>query len=159
MSLPKTLEIAKERLDEAEGLMNLHSDQVVNALTGETEYRGDYEEELIQQTVKASQQASNARTQFFNYEKQFEDVLNNKAIGQEVRAEYDIPANLEEYKRAYESAENIALRHERLKDQIKGLSKIMENNDMGNLWQQLKQEHPWYDEHQESQGFQSASDM
>lgn len=159
MSLPKTLEIAKERLDEAEGLMQLHSDQVVDALTGENRYRGDYEEELIQKTVKASQQASNARTQFFNYEDRFEDVLNDKAISQEVRTEYDIPANLAEYKRAYESAENLALRQERLKEQIKGLSKVMEKNDMGNLWGQLKQEHPWYEEHHQSQGFQSASNM
>lgn len=159
MSLPKTLQVAKERLDTAKGLMNLHSEQVVTALTSETGYRGDYEEELIRQTVKASQQATNARTQFFNYEKEFEDFLNNQKSGHEVREEYDIPVNLEEYKKAYESAENMALRHDRLKDQIKGLSKVMENNDMGNPWEQLKQEHPWYEEPEESQGFQPATNM
>lgn len=41
MSLPKTLKLAKDRLDEAEAHLDLHTDQLVEALTSEErEYRG-----------------------------------------------------------------------------------------------------------------------
>lgn len=82
MSLPKTLRRAQEKLDEVEGLMQLHADEVVSALTSESRYHGAYSEEMIRTYVEADRASSNAEVQFFNYEEDFE-----KMLGKEKRPE------------------------------------------------------------------------
>lgn len=159
MSLPKTLDLAHERLDSAESTLQLHAEEVVECLTDDTEYRGLYEDEAISSAVKASTQAFNARQQFSRYEEDFEEAINSEKVAEEVGNEHDIAANTQQYKHAYESAAQVTLRYNRLHRQIKGLSEVMEQNDLGNLWEDIKEDHPWYMSPENSEGFNKASEL
>lgn len=159
MSLPKTLKHAQERLDEAEGLMKLHADEVVQALTSETEYRGNYSGKMIENYVKADQVANNAETQFFNYENDFESVLEGDKPDQELINDYDILPSLQQYQHAFRSASKVSQRSKRLERQFEALSRIMKQNGMGDLQDRMNQEHPWYQEPEDVSGFQTAAEI
>lgn len=76
MSLPKTLELAQDRLDEAEANLDLLADELVDSLTSEErEYRGLYEDKVVESAVKTGTQVHNARQQFNDYEDDFEGLL------------------------------------------------------------------------------------
>jgi len=144
MSLPKTLELAKKRLETAEDTLQLHAEEVRQTLAGERTYRGLYEDETATKAAKASLQAFNAKKQFSNYRREFEQAVNGDKVAEELMNQYDISANTDQYRKAYNSAEQVALRHERLHRQIKGLSQVMEQNDLGDLWGQIQEQQPWY---------------
>lgn len=159
MSLPKKLAHAQDRLDEAEGLMQLHAEEVVAALTSERSYRGNYTDELLQRYIEADRASSNAETIFFNYEEDFEDVLEGEERPGEIVEAYDIPPNLQQYRNAFRTASQVSQRRKALERQFNALSKIMQNNGMGDLSEQMREEHPWYQEPEEAPGFQTAAEI
>lgn len=158
MSLPKTLKHAQNKLDEAEGLMQLHTEEVVQALTDEVEYRGSYADKLIQSYVGANRASNNAETQFFNYEKGLEKMLKGENLPEEVAESYDIPPDLQQYQHAFTSASNISNRSERLERQFEALSTVMKQNGMEDILQRMTEQHPWYSE-PEASGIQSAAEI
>jgi tRNA(Ile2) C34 agmatinyltransferase TiaS len=159
MSLPKKLAYAQDRLDEAEGLMQLHAEEVVAALTSERSYRGNYTGSLLQRYVEADRAASNAETMFFNYETDFEQMLEKDKEPGEVVEDYDIPPNLQQYKAAFRTASQVSQRRQTLENQFKAFSRIMEQNGMGDLSEQMREQHPWYDQPEEALGFQTAAEI
>lgn len=159
MSLPKTLRLAQERLDSAEGSLKLHAEEIVESLTEDIEYRGLYEDKVVSSTVDASTQAFNARQQFSRYEQDFEEAINAEKVPEQIENEHDIAANTQQYQNAYESAAQVTLRYRRLQRQIKGLSKVMEQNGLGNIWDDIREDHPWYTSPEEEKGFIEASEL
>lgn len=159
MSLPKTLRHAEEKIYEAEGLFQLHSDELVEALTSGTEYKGLQEDNLVKNMVSAAQAASNAEAQFFNYETDLNQVLESGKDPGEFSLEHDMPPNLQEYQKAYKSTASLINRYDRLDRQFKALSKVMEQNGMGNLRERMVAEHPWYREPTEASNFENASNL
>lgn len=159
MSLPKTLRYTKDQLDETETLIDLHSEEIIKALTSEREYEGLYEDKLVEQMVSTSQQASNAETQFFNYESDLQDFLQGEKRRQEVREDHDISVERPQYQNAFRSASQISNRYDRLERQFRALSKVMEQNGMDNLREKMVREHPCYRQPAESSDFEKASKL
>ena len=145
MSLPKTLKLAQERLETAEESLQLHAEELRQTLTEERTYRGLYEDETASKAARATTQAFNARQQFSTYQRDFQEAINyDGKVPEEIMNEHDIPANTDQYRKAFNTAEQVALRHQRLHNQIKGLSQVMEQNGLGNLWKDIEEEFPWY---------------
>lgn len=159
MSLHKTLAYAQGRLDEAEGLMQLHAQEVVAALTSEKSYHGNYTTELLQRYVEADRAASNAETQFFNYENDFENVLDHDEDPEQIVEDYGMPPDLQQYKNAFRTASQISQRRNALERQFKALSAIMKQNGMDDLSDEMKEEHPWYEQSKEVVDFQTAAEI
>jgi len=159
LSLSKTLQVANERLDHAQGLLELHSDEIIAVAKENKEYRGLYEDELIDTAVSASQHSTNARTQFYNYEDDFKKFLQGEQTAEQIMEQHDVAPNLQQYIRAYESAVQVTKRRERLEQRIKALSHFMEAKEIGGLTDQLTEQHPWYQEPEDASGFKKASQI
>lgn len=159
MSLPKKLAHAHDRLDEAEGLMQLHAEEVIATLTSERSYRGNYTDELLKRYIEADRASNNAETMFFNYEEDFEDMLEGEERSGEIVDTYDIPPNLQQYKNAFRTASHVRQRRQVLERQFNALSEIMEQNGMEDLSEQMRSEHPWYQEPEKASGFQTAAEI
>lgn len=109
--------------------------------------------------VKAGTQVHNARNQFNDYEEDFKELLEGEQDPNDLVEDHDIEPNTGEYRHAYESAAQITLRYRTLDRQIKAISQIMEENGIRGLETQINEQHPWYEEPEDAEGFQKASNM
>jgi len=146
-------------LDEAEALLDLHTDELVEKLVGEENYSGLYEDRLVNQYLKTEQAARNAETQFLNYEKTVKDILNGETDPGLVAEEHGVEPGLDQYIHAYRSAARIAQRQEILEKQFRALSQVMSQNNLTDIREEMITQHDWYNEPENTEGFQTAAEL
>ncbi|MFB6192827.1 MAG: hypothetical protein ABEK00_01110 [Candidatus Nanohaloarchaea archaeon] len=143
MTLPQTIKHAEEKLDKAEAVLDLHTDLLVEGLNSDR-YRDSYQEMLAEEYVKAEQAARNAEQQFLNYEDDFKKVLTGELEPEEVEEEHGARAESWAYTETFESVKHMLGRQEVLERQVEAIDQIMQQNQLGSLKEEIREEHPWY---------------
>lgn len=159
MALNQTLEYAHEELGKAEAMLDLHTGEMVSHLAEEENYQRFYEDELVESIVKADRAVSNAETQFFNYEQKLREVIKGDKPSEELVEEENISPGLDTYAHLYRAAVTASRRRDKVKRQFNAVSQIMQQNDMSELKEQMLEQHPWHEEPEEAEGFQSAAEI
>ena len=134
--LPDTLRQAQDQLDELESLIDLHSDDIIEQLAEEGEYRGLYQDRVIEAMVEADQEVSKAETQFFNYEEDLKQVLKGEKSPEELLEENGVNSRKDQYQHSYRTAVELSHRYDRLEAQFKALNQVMQKNGLGEIEQE-----------------------
>lgn len=157
--LPDTLEKAQTQLDELEGLIDLHSNEIIEELAENGEYQGLYQDKIVETMVEADQEVSKAETEFFNYEEDLKEVLKGEKRPEKLEEETGVPTTEDQYQHNYRKAVELSHRYDRLEAQFKALSKIMKQNHLGQLQEEYREKHPWLEEPEEASGFKTAAEI
>lgn len=159
MSLEQTIRYANQKLDRAEALLELHSEELTEHLAENEPYTGNYEEELLRQVRDTGTAVRNAENQFLRYEETYAEIkLGEEPLGT-AEEQHGTPATTDQHNHLYREAHKAVNRHETLQQQFKALSQIMEQNGLTDLQHEMKQQNPWYEEPEDAEGFRKASNI
>lgn len=157
--LPNTIQQAQDQLDELEGLIDLHSQDLIEELAENGGYRGHYQDQVVEAMVEADQKVSKAEQEFFDYEEGLKEVLKGEKRPEDLEEENGVSSQKDQYQHKYRSAVELSHRYDRLDAQFKALSKIMDQNGLGEIQEEYRDQHPWLSEPEEASGFKSAAEI